>query len=208
MLALCLLALPAALLELDGRNFDTELRMTPTALVAFVAPWCAHCRAFGPTLERLGAAFGSGVAIGRASTASGQELFDRFGIETYPSLLFFDARELYPYYASEATPTRYGAARELEDLLAFVEERSGVRRLAAPSAPEPEPQGAAAEPGAGDSHVCSELSAAYSQCLLHRRDRPERCREARHEFMMCMSGRWTVHPDRHAALAAEYAKYS
>jgi thiol-disulfide isomerase/thioredoxin len=91
-LALCLLAssLPAcsaSVVELTADNFDT-LTASGDWLVEFYAPWCSHCNALRPDLERAAlqlAAQGASVRIGRVDAPEWRSLQFRFGVVGYPT---------------------------------------------------------------------------------------------------------------------------
>ena len=214
-LAPLLVAAGLSVLELDERTFDAALRAESVALVAFTAPWCAHCRALAPTFEALAGEFDGGIMFGRVSSDGGRELLDRFDIGSYPTLLLFDAREVYPYYASEAKPQRYAGRHDLDSLADFVARRGGAERRRAPprraeaAEPAAEGSGAAADAAAEAlGHTCAESSARYRSCMAHRRDRQHMCSGERHDYLICMSGRWAVPPDKHSELAAAYARFA
>jgi thiol-disulfide isomerase/thioredoxin len=214
---LCLLGSAGALTELTEGSFDKVLRESPVALVAFVATWCgAHCRALLPELERLAAAYeGTGVAVARVSSDGAGELLDRYDVAAYPTLLWLDGSKQWPFYASEATPERVSAVtRTFAALADFVRERTGI----APQTAEPRPQEAppSAEPPPpapvptfdfDEAHVCTELSRAYTKCLRVRKSAPHKCASERHEYMICMSGRWSIDPDHHRHMAARYSDF-
>jgi thiol-disulfide isomerase/thioredoxin len=285
------------------------------ALVAFVAPWCAHCKALRAPFERVAEGFDQQIVVAGVDAAE-SELLDRFDIDSFPQLLWFDGSSTYPYRASEARPERYSGPRTFDAMTAFLEERSGVRsRERSQSDDEAAADGAsgpcgergplpsdgrpamdtqtiekvlnhavalqrrrqdrqaeqlasglkhsglavdlarnnwqsadgrvgtvepfscealskddAARAAAGDweharhapapppaepsppplvlpPHKCEAVSQAYVECMRHRADRQHICDNARHEYLLCMSGRWAVHPDHHRAMAEEYGRH-
>ena len=212
--------------HVSERTFDVLLRDYPVALVAFVAPWCGvHCKMLLPELESLTSSFAdTGIAVAQASSDEAGELLDRFEVAAYPTLLWFDGSRKWPFYASEAKPERYHGERSHDRLIAFIEERTGIappQRATPPAAPTltrtaarqhddkqtPPPE---AKPHASErfqAHACKSLSQSYIECMRHRRDRQHLCASERHEYLLCMSGRWSVHPDDHQHLAARYADY-
>jgi hypothetical protein len=213
-------------LSLTDRTFDQELREYPVAMVAFVSPWCGRrCAELGGTLEMLTASFAdSGVGIASASSDTAAELLDRFQVYAFPTLLWFDAAAKWPHYASDAKPERYAGDRGYDALLAFIEQRIGFPaplRVQPPPPPQQQQQlhtpaprteaAAWANPATMervDNHACKDTSATYASCMRHRRDRPHLCARERHEYLLCMSGRWSVHPDDHAHLAARYSEFA
>jgi len=91
-LALLLLLLAAAparasVVELTADNFDA---MTATGdwLIEFYAPWCSHCNALRPDLEKAArqlAAQGAAVRVGRVDAPEWRSLQFRFGVGGYPA---------------------------------------------------------------------------------------------------------------------------
>ena len=214
------------LLALTETSFDVLLRRSPVALVAFVsATTDMHFPQFSPMLQQLATAYDrTGVLVGRVEYNT--ELVERFGVDSFPTVLFMDAREVYPYYASEAKPERYRGHHTFEALTEFVEERTDVapRRSVEPplpsivsSPPSAAPPETTADPDDEQRvpshaphllapHECTELAQAYSQCLRHRRERPHKCKTERHDYLVCMTGRWAVKPEHHKELAALYGR--
>ena len=134
---LSLLAAAGLAGELHDGDFDKALRAHRRALVVFHAPWCARCRALAPVVQRLADAFRGGavgmeegVLVGSVGSEGNGELLDRFAIDAFPTLLWFDGTTKWPFAASEATPVRYDGADgySFESVAAFVETRGGVTR--------------------------------------------------------------------------------
>jgi len=293
------------------------------AFIAFTAPWCMHCRALAPEFARVSAAFDGGadepqIVVAELVESDDRELLDRFEIDSFPQMLWFDASGIYPYYATSARPEPYTGARTFDAMAAFIEERSGVPRqeaagteaadadgardeceergplpsggkptlatpalekvldhllamrrrrqerqaeqlvsglvhsglaidlarngwqtrdgrlgtiepftcealsvsaalaavddweqvghvvghAAAPQVAEPSPPPLELPP-----HACEAIADAYVTCMRHRADRQHMCDNERHEYLLCMSSRWAVHPDHHKALAEEYRRF-
>ena len=77
----------ASVVELTADNFDA---MTATGdwLIEFYAPWCSHCNALRPDLEKAArqlAAQGAAVRIGRVDAPEWRSLQFRFGVGGYPT---------------------------------------------------------------------------------------------------------------------------
>ena len=211
-----------AQLAITDANFDQELRRREVALVVFVAPWCGrHCTTLRPLLGELAAAFTPhGVAIASASSEKSRELIDRFQVETYPTIMLFDGTQKWPYYASEAQPERYRGERTFGAIAGLVARKAGVELPALPKAQTApvEPSSPSAIPSrptleefvasSSTEHACTAASGAYTACMRHRRDRQRRCAKERHEYLLCMSGRWTPHPDHHQRLAKAYELFN
>ena len=221
--ALVHLCASTQLAELSESTFDTRLREQPVALVAFVSHWCRHCAALSPILEAMAEKYaGTGIAIAQCSSSTAGELLDRFQIDSYPTLLWLDGSKKWPFYASEATPFRYSGSRTQESLVGFIESQTGItpaRRVEESPAREQRrsergetidrgPSWPAASSAAMEDHACTELSKSYTACMRHRRDRQHLCTTERHNYLLCMTGRWAIHPDKHEELARRYTEFS
>ena len=205
------------LLTLTETNFDKVLREVPVALVVYVSQTTdLHYPDLRPALVSLAAAYGhAGIGVGTVSSAY-TELRDRFGVDGFPTLHWMDGSSKWPFYASEAAPVRYSGPRSFDDLARFVTERTGIPPRAPDEQPAEEPPAdddaaaarahSAAVLAAVEEHDCAALSSVYRACLRHKTpDWHQRlCADERHEYLLCLSGRWAVHPDHHRELARLY----
>lgn len=207
------------LLSLTETNFDVLLREVPVALICYVGPGTElRFPKLLPALRDLAAAYEyAGIGVGRVPSEY-TELLDRFQVDEYPTLHWMDGSRKWPYYASEATPERYSGPRGYEALAGFIEAKTGIP----PKPPEPVQATAAdadadarAEPtarerahAAAHEHECIGLSAHYQACLRHKPASLHReCASERHDYLLCMSGRWAVHPEHHEHLAGMYGRF-
>lgn len=104
-------------------SFDQTIGKGKFALVEFYAPWCGHCKNLAPIYEQLADAFAHAkdqVIIANVNADEHRDLGTRFGVSGFPTLKWYDKNEL-------NDPTDYSGGRGLEDLIAFVEEKSGVK---------------------------------------------------------------------------------
>jgi hypothetical protein len=204
-------------LELTEANFDVLLREVPVALVAYVNPTTdLHYPSLRPTLRSLAAAFEyAGVGVGRVSSEH-NELLDRFQVDAFPTLHWLDGSKKWPYYASEAAPERYEGPRSLEALTSFVQTKTGISPGEQPRAADDAEAASTDAPSdhasevlsAVAEHDCVALSAVYRACLRHRPVdyHKQLCASERHEYLLCMTGRWGVHRDHHRELARIYGE--
>src|SRR3954471_15710568 len=58
-------------------------------LVDFWATWCAPCRAIAPALEELATQYKGKVKIAKVDVDDAQEVAQKFGIRSIPTLLMF-----------------------------------------------------------------------------------------------------------------------
>ena len=62
------------------------------AVVEFWAPWCGYCKRLGPVMKALGNEL-SDVTILQVNIDDLEEISDRYGIETIPSIIVFHKKE-------------------------------------------------------------------------------------------------------------------
>jgi protein disulfide-isomerase-like protein len=115
-------SIPSAVTTLTTDNFDELVLASKAALVEFYAPWCGHCKTLAPKYEKLGQVFAGdkNVVIAKVDATEDGDLASRFDVSGYPTLKFFPAN------SAEAQP--YEGARELENLVDFINEHAGTER--------------------------------------------------------------------------------
>jgi len=126
------LVLASNVIELDGTNFDDHIGPgRPAAFVEFFAPWCGHCKNLAPIYEQFADAFASAkdkVHIVKVDADGvGKGLGQRFGVTGFPTLKWFPA--------GSSTPEDYQGGRELDDLVKFVTDKTGVKSSIKPPPP-------------------------------------------------------------------------
>lgn len=125
----------SSVLDLIPDNFDkVVLQSNKPALVEFFAPWCGHCKNLAPVWEELATKLDFAkdkVSIAKVDADAQKGLGQRFGVQGFPTLKWFDGKS--------ETPTDYNGGRDLESLTNFVVEKTGIKikaKKAAPSAVE------------------------------------------------------------------------
>jgi len=115
---------PSAVASLTTADFDKQVLGSKAALVEFYAPWCGHCKELAPKYEKLAAAFAGdkNVLIAKVDATEEPELANRYDVSGYPTLKWFPA--------GSAESESYDKAREIEDMVSFINEKAGTQRNA------------------------------------------------------------------------------
>ena len=77
-------------LEVTDANFDQEvLQSEQPVLVDFWATWCGPCKAIGPIVESVAAAYEGKLKVAKVNVDQNGATPSRYGIRGIPALLFF-----------------------------------------------------------------------------------------------------------------------
>lgn len=90
------------------------------ALVFFHLPYCKYCKPVFPIYDELGASYqhaSSQFSICKVDGAEHKSLNERFGVEGWPTIMWFDGRG--------GEPDTFNMQRDLESLTRFVKQKSG-----------------------------------------------------------------------------------
>ncbi|WFD36178.1 protein disulfide-isomerase [Malassezia cuniculi] len=89
-----LFASKGPVLELTGKNFDSEVRsIEKPTFVAFTAPWCGHCQRLAPEYSRAAAKLDGTVKFAYidCENSASKNLCAEFGIKGFPTIKVFPA---------------------------------------------------------------------------------------------------------------------
>jgi len=114
----------SAVTVLTPSNFDSiVLDPTKDVFVEFYAPWCGHCKRLVPIWDKLSSVFKNDkdVVIANLDADSHKDLATKYGVSGFPTLFFFAKND-------KVAGDRYAGGRELPELVAFVNQKSGTNR--------------------------------------------------------------------------------
>ena len=77
-----------AVVELTKDNFEDVVTNNEFVIVDFWAPWCAPCRSFAPTYEKVSEDHPD-VVFAKVNTEDEQEIAGHFQIRSIPTLMIF-----------------------------------------------------------------------------------------------------------------------
>jgi len=78
------------LIHLTDSNFEQEvLKSEKPVLVDFWASWCGPCKAIGPVVEELAAAFKDQVKVGKLNIDDNPDAAKTYGVMSIPTLVLF-----------------------------------------------------------------------------------------------------------------------
>jgi len=98
---------------LSESNFDEGVAAHEHILVEFYAPWCDHCKTLAPKYEEAAFELSKlGLPLAKVDAKSNSKLAERFEIDGYPMLKFFENGR----YSSE-----YTGGYEVTDIVKWVQ---------------------------------------------------------------------------------------
>ena len=83
-----------ALQHFNEKSFDEALAQPGLLVADFWADWCGPCKMLGPVIEKLAADYDGKAVVGKVNVDDEQELAQRYGIQSIPTVMFFKDGQL------------------------------------------------------------------------------------------------------------------
>ncbi|KAH7312798.1 hypothetical protein BKA65DRAFT_146798 [Rhexocercosporidium sp. MPI-PUGE-AT-0058] len=150
-----------AVQELDDRNFHSAIK-GKFALVEFYSPYCQNCTQIEPIYKELGQIFAFAsdrLVIAKVDAKQFPRLTYPYQFQTFPGIFLID---------QQGKSEKYPGDRELQPLIEFVEEMTGIKKSEATIIPSgvPPPIKLSSKPTAKDvKAVQSRVAAGPPGCL-------------------------------------------
>jgi len=113
---------------LDAKSFKKVMRENQTSVVAFVAPWCGHCKSLAPEYEKAAKSFNSLVPLYAidCDAEANKPLCGQQGVKGFPTVKLFPR-------GTQAPPIEYQGERTSKALFSWTMGKipHGIRRLKA-----------------------------------------------------------------------------
>lgn len=113
--------------QLNSSNFEEKVyENNDVLLVAFVAPWCGHCKALHPAWEEAASKLrGKGATLGWVDATVEESLASKFGVKGFPTIKVFPGGK----GKTSSSAFDYPHGREKEEIIQYALEevdRTGV----------------------------------------------------------------------------------
>ncbi|CAK9218504.1 unnamed protein product [Sphagnum jensenii] len=100
---------------LGDANFTEFVTTNPYVLVEFYAPWCGYCMSLAPEWASAASILKGDVPLAKVDATIHAELAQKFGVQSYPTILFF----------IDGIPKPYTGERESDGIVMWVKKKTG-----------------------------------------------------------------------------------
>ncbi|CAM6008438.1 unnamed protein product [Sphagnum balticum] len=100
---------------LGDANFTEFVTTNTYVLVEFYAPWCGHCMSLAPEWASAASILKGHVPLAKVDATIHAELAQKFGVQSYPTILFF----------IDGIPKPYTGERESDGIVMWVKKKTG-----------------------------------------------------------------------------------
>ena len=102
--------------RVTGEQFEDEvLKNDKPVVVEFYATWCGPCQALAPVVDEIAGQFDGQLDVVKVNIDEEQDLAERYGIMSIPTLVFFAAGQ--EFHRVSGAPSRKAFAGLVRELL-------------------------------------------------------------------------------------------
>ena len=109
---------PSDVVVLTNDNFDSFVKANKYVLAEFYAPWCGHCKSLAPEYEKAATQLKdakSEVKLAKIDATVEKDLGQKFGVQGYPTLLWF----------ANGEKSDYKGGRTADTIVSWISKRTG-----------------------------------------------------------------------------------
>lgn len=82
-------------IEINEANFEeVVMNSDQPVMVDFWAEWCGPCRMIGPVVDKISVAYEGKAVVGKVNVDSNQEIAQKFGVRSIPTIVFIKNGEV------------------------------------------------------------------------------------------------------------------
>jgi thioredoxin 1 len=82
-------------IEINEANFEeVVMNSDQPVMVDFWAEWCGPCRMIGPLVDKISDAYEGKAVVGKVNVDSNQEIAQKFGVRSIPTIVFIKNGEV------------------------------------------------------------------------------------------------------------------
>jgi protein disulfide-isomerase A1 len=99
-------------------NWDKVVTAEANVLVEFYAPWCGHCQSLAPEYAKAAGKLKelkSDIVLSKVDATIETKLAEKFGVQGFPTIKFF----------KKGTPVEYGGGRTSEEIITWLNKKTG-----------------------------------------------------------------------------------
>jgi len=118
----------STVVQLNGANFEQQVKDNPMVMVQFYAPWCGHCKKLAAEFTKAADVLrGRGVMLAKVDATEEKGLAAKYSVKGFPTVVWFEG----------GNQQEYDGRRTSDAIIEWVTMMSGpaVQEVSAPTGP-------------------------------------------------------------------------